>query len=143
MKPQRLLMREFIHRQLYGLPGGGYFGKPGLVLSPKPFDFAAMTGEPCWRKAVAEAYACSRQASAPSGYVMSALSVGQESWSTPVELFKPHYSTAVANYIEASSGTLCCTKGSAVLTVIIDAGKHPLRIVELGGGNGTCAKVSP
>ena len=46
-------------------------------------------------------------------------------WLTPVELFKPHYAQAIARCVLRSRGA-----DSA----------QPLRVVEVGGGNGTCAQ---
>eukprot|EP00899_Mesostigma_viride_P015040 jgi/Mesvir1/23537/Mv18237-RA.2 len=50
----------------------------------------------------------------------------QHSWLTPVEIFQPWYAFALAKYI--------LHKHAAI------PGSPPLKVVEIGGGNGTCAR---
>lgn len=56
---------------------------------------------------------------------------------TPVEIFKPLYAEAVARYmIEMlkKSGLYNPQTGSVAFTP-----EHPFSLIEIGGGNGTCA----
>ncbi|KAL2631104.1 hypothetical protein R1flu_015790 [Riccia fluitans] len=48
---------------------------------------------------------------------------GDSSWFTPVELFQPYYGFALAKFILQTHGSV-----------------NPLRIYEIGGGTGTCAR---
>jgi len=109
------LVRDVISASLYGQPSdrsteetdttAAYFERQQLVVSPPPLDFRAMNGEIDWQRAQTAAY-----------------EIEGEGWTTPVELFKPHYAAALGTYLLQS-------KKSGV----------PLQIVEFGGGNGTCA----
>lgn len=72
-----------------------------------PIDFGSLDGEHSYKEMLSSLYAR-----------------GRDSWSTPCEIFQPHYAHAIANHI--------------VKTHCVNAGHH-LRIVEAGGGNGTCA----
>lgn len=72
-------------------------------------DFRAMTGEADYRRQVQQLYAANKAAGA---------------WQTPSELFKPHYSAALAKFMlgQLSPG-------------------QPLTVVEVGGGSGSNAKA--
>ncbi|KAL3689004.1 hypothetical protein R1sor_015313 [Riccia sorocarpa] len=56
-------------------------------------------------------------------YLDSLYKQGGSSWFTPVELFQPHYGFALAKFILQTHGSV-----------------NPLRIYEIGGGTGTCAR---
>ena len=102
----QVLVREFIRESLYN-PQTGYFTQTDCVSSPsEPIRFTELWGRWDYTLTLQNLYATSKQA-----------------WSTPVEIFQPWYSYAIANYI--STQHTCQS--------------HPLNIVEVGGGNGTNA----
>ena len=82
-----LLVRDYIFTSLYNQENG-YFGKFGsdIITAPsrlnKYIDFKTLTGYWDYQKAVAKMYS-----SNPGG------------WMTPVEIFAPFYSQAIARYI--------------------------------------------
>jgi hypothetical protein len=114
-----VLYRDFIADSLYGSAAAAtssvensrqtsqpYFDKSQLVVSPPSIDFGALEGQKAWTEKLTEAYA-----------------IEGEGWTTPVELFKPHYAGALATH-------LLQTRDPTV----------PLAVIEFGGGNGTCAR---
>ena len=99
-----MLMRDFIHRALY-FGSSAYFSKP-VIAASAPIDFSNLLGASEWNRRVAALYAASSRG-----------------WLTPVELFKPWYSYAIASSVLESAGK----------------GASELRVFEVGGGTGTNA----
>ncbi|CAM9667794.1 unnamed protein product, partial [Discosporangium mesarthrocarpum] len=108
-----ILTREFIAQSLYNR-GNGYFTNDVINDLSKPLDFRHMLGRWHYRVALKQAYD-----SKPSA------------WMTPVEIFAPHFSNAVANHIvkEAQKQGASPTGG----------GVQELVLYEVGGGTGTNA----
>ena len=84
--PKEMLVRDFIHEALYS-PHDGYFTTKGssIIISPPPSEriaFASLKGYWDYQLAVDKLYKSKAQA-----------------WMTPVEIFAPHYSQAIARYI--------------------------------------------
>eukprot|EP00624_Nannochloropsis_granulata_P007051 evm.model.NODE_6003_length_2954_cov_16.139133.1 len=84
--PNEVLVRDFIHEALYS-PRDGYFTTNGsnVIISPPPSEriaFASLKGYWDYQLAVDKLYKSKAQA-----------------WMTPVEIFAPHYSQAIARYI--------------------------------------------
>jgi hypothetical protein len=113
----RVLTRDFIHNALYE-PTNGYFARGGgeaavglgggvIASLAKPINFGDLFGEMEWRHTVKNLYDAS-----PRG------------WLTPVEVFAPYYSHALARYLLRSR----------------DASHHPLVVYEIGGGTGINAR---
>lgn len=110
----QLLLRDFIAKSLYGTTisrdiigsHDAYFNQEQLVVSPPSMNFRDMAGFAEYQKALEEVYA-----------------VHGEGWSTPVELFKPHYAAAIGTHL--------------LQTMDQDMA---LKVFEFGGGNGTCAQ---
>ncbi|TMW67067.1 hypothetical protein Poli38472_012183 [Pythium oligandrum] len=102
-----VLTREYIYGALYAQDAGYFTTQAREVLHapPQPIDFKNLWGAMDYRKVVAELYKQSREA-----------------WLTPVEVFAPHYSHALAKYMLNSPFFH----------------KH-MRIYEIGGGAGTNA----
>jgi len=94
-----LLVRDFVQEGLYGK--GGYFSTAELIFKSEPLDFTGMLGETEYKRELAKLYRES--------------DVG---WTTPVEIFKPWYGRAIANYITSS------------------AEDEDIVIYEIGGGRG-------
>ena len=107
------LVREFVKESLYH-QSKGYFSRVDCVLSPDPIAFRELIGRSAYLRALNKAY--KNDANRTSN-----------AWLTPVELFKPWYSRAIARYIVQCHSQAACK------------GKSPLKIVEFGGGNGTNA----
>ena len=102
------LVRDFIHRALYD-PERGYFATTPCLHTPiAPIPFHELRGKAEYTERLAELYAAE-----------------DEAWLTPVEIFAPWYSYAVARYI---------------LDDFRQRGEGRLRIVEGGGGLGTHAR---
>lgn len=104
------LTREFIHAALYARDGG-YFSTRGREVLHAPaeaVDFPSLTGEREYRRELARLYAARTEA-----------------WLTPVEVFAPHYSRAIASYmLHAPAGP--------------GRGRR-LDVFEIGGGSGSNA----
>jgi hypothetical protein len=100
-----MILREFFRDYLYN-QDYGYFHE-GPVHISEPLQFKQMFGESAYKKALFNQYQ------------------GAHGFLTPVEIFKPHYARALANYI--------------VSTNAFQENTLPLNIIEIGGGNGTCA----
>lgn len=99
-----LLVRDFLQKSLYD-PRTGYFTSKDVIIAPEtpdPLPFNSMKGEFDYRKTVADLYA---------------KNLGK--WMTPVEIFAPYYSVALANYILTSRRS------------------KELHLIEIGGGRGT------
>lgn len=104
-----LLVRDFIWRALYGQ--GGYFTTTEcLHTPPAPLPFRALRGQAAYTEKIAALYRAEEHA-----------------WLTPVEIFAPWYSYAVAHWILESH------RHSA------EEGEE-LQIFEVGGGAGTQAR---
>ena len=105
-----MLLRDFIDHALYSA-AAGYFGAGAPVVGglSEPLAFASMEGETEYRDALAKAYSPS------SG----------RAWLTPVEVFSPHYGRAI--------GRATIERHEALYP------REPLQMLEVGGGNGTCA----
>uniref|UniRef100_A0AAV1V4S6 Protein arginine methyltransferase NDUFAF7 n=1 Tax=Peronospora matthiolae TaxID=2874970 RepID=A0AAV1V4S6_9STRA len=103
-----ILTREFIYASLYAKASGYFTTKDRHVVHvpARGIDFNNLWGAGEYRKAVAELYQDSNEA-----------------WLTPVEVFAPHYSEALARYILTSPFFR----------------KHKLDIYEIGGGSGSNA----
>ncbi|GLD98128.1 hypothetical protein PINS_up006825 [Pythium insidiosum] len=105
-----VLTREYIYGALYA-PEGGYFTTPTrevLHAPPQTIDFTNLWGQMEYRSVVSKLYKARREA-----------------WLTPVEVFAPHYSHALAKYMLHSPFS--------------QQQKDTLRIFEIGGGAGTNA----
>jgi SAM-dependent MidA family methyltransferase len=104
-----VLARDYIGEVLYA-PKHGYFNNTTKrILAPKdPFDFVSFEDEQQYRTAVSDLYKS-----------------GTGTWTTPVELFHPHYSAAIGKW-----GVTAAKQSKE------DVGLH---FVEVGGGTGTCA----
>ncbi|KAI9918438.1 hypothetical protein PsorP6_011595 [Peronosclerospora sorghi] len=102
-----VLTREFIYASLYAKETGYFTTKQREVLHSlaQEIDFGNLWGAGEYRKIVAQLYKDSREA-----------------WLTPVEVFAPHYSHALARYMLNSPFF-----------------KKELKIFEIGGGSGSNA----
>lgn len=82
-----LLLREYIHQALYH-PKLGYFSKsiPPILQHRIPLNFPSFANRSEYQNAVASTYGAH-----------------QHGWMTPVELFSPHLSHAIANRIRAAA----------------------------------------
>ncbi|RYG41514.1 hypothetical protein EON68_03000, partial [archaeon] len=106
------LTRAFINNSLYALPGG-YFTSRDIIASPGALvNFGSLLGKLEYQATLARLY--DRSA---------------EGWLTPVEIFAPHYSNAIAAYCAA---TALATSAAAT--------RQPFIVYEIGGGYGTNAK---
>jgi hypothetical protein len=101
------LVREVIAKSLYS--SQGYFTLQDVInYTSARLDFTRLRGEDAYRKCIDAAYKRKRGA-----------------WLTPVELFAPLYSQAVAEYILSEHKK--------------NAGSSPLVLYEIGAGSGTNA----
>ncbi|KAF0696747.1 Aste57867_12506 [Aphanomyces stellatus] len=103
-----VLTRDYIHGCLYSKEGGYFTSESREVLhAPKePMDFNDFWGKGEYKAALTKLY-----------------EMDKEAWMTPVEVFYPYYSHAIANYMLMSPFTT-----------------DKLSIYEIGGGAGTNAK---
>ena len=106
----RLLLREFVEHALYAR-SGGYFTRQVVGGLREPLRFEQMADEAEYRDRVAAA---------------AQLGDREMAWLTPSETFTPFYGAAVARSVVARH---CHFYGHA----------EPLRVIEVGGGNGTFA----
>lgn len=106
-----LLLREYVERALYE-PQHGYFTR----------DSTAVVNT----LAAPLDYAALRDEDEYRGAVGSAYARGGTSWLTPVETFTPHYARAIARSVVERHANLYPGE--------------PLQMLEVGGGNGTCAE---
>ncbi|GBG30023.1 Protein arginine methyltransferase NDUFAF7-like, mitochondrial [Hondaea fermentalgiana] len=114
-----VLVRDFIKRSLYE-QGKGYFSQVDCVYSPpEPVDFRALQGHFGYINELDKLYK-SRA----------------ESWLTPAEIFRPWYSRALGRYLLEKSAV---GRAAAQAAGKGAKAKNDLRIVEIGGGNGTNA----
>ena len=123
-------MRHFVQRALYA-PNAGYFAKQDAVSAAVPMEFSSMLGSLEFRQRVQELYTNSAQ-----------------EWLTPSELFAPHWSHALAEYIIQAyqqlvdPGQASAAADSADIDGIPDADAEklpPLHVYEIGAGTGTNA----
>lgn len=109
-----VLVRDFIQKSLYGSrkDRGGYFGRDVIASLSAPLKFGSFWGEGDYRKAVHEAHRMKPGA-----------------WLTPVEIFSPHFSNAIASYLLKQYNKR------------LESGEQrkDLKIYEIGGGTGTNA----
>ncbi|ETW03116.1 hypothetical protein H310_05540 [Aphanomyces invadans] len=103
-----MLTRDYIHKCLYSKDGGYFTSESREVLhAPKePMKFHDFWGKGEYKAALAKLYQADKEA-----------------WMTPVEVFYPYYSHAIANYMLMAPFTT-----------------DKLTIFEIGGGAGTNAK---
>jgi hypothetical protein len=120
------LTRDFIHQSLYGVgqrdatSREGYFNRRDCISTPPSFlNFNGMLGKAEYRTCLAKLYDAQEHA-----------------WLTPVEIFAPWYSAAIARY--AVSRHLAAAPATASATGPAGTAA-PLVIYEVGGGNGTNA----
>ncbi len=98
-----LLTRDFIKQSLYK-PSEGYFSTKDCVYSPpKPIEFKDLYFTRDYNKLLQKLY-----------------KERAEAWLTPVELFAPHYSHSIGNYIMKN------------IPVDSQGRKKPLKIIEAG-----------
>lgn len=108
------LTRDFISASLYESGGTGYFNAGARIHSAETTNALVFN----LIKNRDDYYTQLRQ-------VYTKL---DKQWLTPVEIFKPHYAHAIARWMKNK------------LKSIDQTASQTLRIVEVGGGNGTCAK---
>lgn len=106
--PPPVLTRDYIRDALYG--DAGYFRQPSVILEAPMFDFTSMLGRSEYQWKLRAAYDAS-----PTG------------WLTPVQIFAPIYSYAMANYVLQEAMRSQCMS--------------PLVIYEVGGGLGSNARA--
>lgn len=102
-----VLTREYIYGALYARESGYFSTRHVLHAPPAPIAFSDLWGEREYRARVAELYR-----------------TDAEAWLTPVEVFAPHYSRALARYMLSSP--FCPPAGR-------------FAVYEIGGGAGTNA----
>ena len=118
------LVRDFIHDHLYAGQGEGYFSSGeviGRVGDAGPIDFGSLRGEDDFRDAVAGRYRATSR------------------WMTPVEVFAPFYSYAIADRIASVYSSKAGQGDVADNADRAEGGKRKLHIVEVGGGTGSNA----
>ena len=112
-----VLVRDFIRDSLYATEGpGGYFVKRDVIYAPPTYiDFNNLLGHMEYKQVLAKLYAQSEHA-----------------WLTPVLVFQPWYSYAIARWLV-----------KALMALRARGGQHiaaPLVVYEVGGGTGTNAR---
>lgn len=107
-RPRGQLVRDFIAQSLYH-ESTGYFSQTDCVLRPAPLEFTSLLGRAAYESQVNHIYR----------------EKASHAWLTPVEVFKPWYSRAIANYILSQH--------------LRHNNAQPLKVFEFGGGNGTNA----
>ncbi|KAI8854467.1 S-adenosyl-L-methionine-dependent methyltransferase [Chytridium lagenaria] len=109
-----MLARDFIHNSLYN-PSYGYFSRNVMIFNSPEIEFTSIRDMYHFWDHVADMYK----------KVDDQAVVTQEArqlWHTPSELFNPWYGYAIANYIAKTAKK---------------ANMSRVKIVEVGGGNGT------
>ena len=107
------LTRDFISASLYSA-SAGYFNTSNRIYtapSPSSLDFSSLSSRDAYYQRLSSLY-----------------NEFDDCWLTPVELFKPHYAHSIARWILQQEQQQAD-----------DLPAETLRIVEVGGGNGTCA----
>ncbi len=119
-----LLLRDFVQHALYN-GSTGYFlsGAPVVGGVAEPIAFHELRDEASYREAVSAAYAAHPTAG--------------RAWLTPVETFRPHYGAAIARSIVERHERLHRPPAGGGRAAGADA--PPLQVLEVGGGNGSCA----
>lgn len=102
-----LLLREYIHESLYH-PTHGYFSnkQSPLLHHTRPIDFRSLTCRAQYESAVAATY-----------------SSRSHGWMTPIELFSPYLSRAIANRLKTAFPS-----------------DGDINVIEIGAGRGTLAR---
>jgi SAM-dependent MidA family methyltransferase len=111
------LVRDFLSCSLYS-PTSGYFNTSNRIYSTETenlINFAQLKNHTAYYKRLSELYA-----------------MHEDSWLTPVEIFKPYYAQAIAKW-------MIDTAAKAQKSNEDKKTSKQLRIIEMGGGNGTCA----
>lgn len=112
MSVKNILLRRYICKRLaeyYAQPAERVIGK-----SPRSINFSSLLNEWHWKQKYKQVY-----------------KEQQGMWLTPVELFRPHFSNVLANFVSDSMTT-------SMSNLDGDGG---FEIVELGGGRGTNANA--
>ena len=115
-----MLLRKFISQRLsdyYAQPSSSVVGSVAAKSSDPPINFSRLLGSWQWRRLYAKLYEKQE---------------GQ--WLTPVELFRPHYSNTLAEFVVEAVAA-----GNSISENKSDDGGQELHVVELGGGRGTNA----
>jgi len=108
-----LPVSAFIHDRLYHRTQG-YFSKNENQLGflKDPINFHEIFGYEDYRKVLYERYP-------------------KNAWLTPSEIFKPYYGMTIANYIDSKFVDYCQSDPNTKL--------QPLKIIEVGAGNGSAS----
>jgi hypothetical protein len=110
------LVRDFVSTSLYSR-SSGYFNTHECIYTPAEVDFTQIADKWRYDEKVKELY-----------------DAHPDVWLTPVELFQPYYGEALARWIHAQHAARVVKGGAG------EGGLHShLQVVEVGGGNGTCA----
>ncbi|KAG2383644.1 hypothetical protein C9374_004315 [Naegleria lovaniensis] len=146
-KERTELVREFIHDSLYN-PEYGYFNKKDheliithpLLRDEKLTNTASIENDQFENDLINNNLSFDEQMILPFHELQDQLDYlenlselyqrGPQSWGTPIEIFQPYYGIAIAEYM---------------LRTTYGEGKNenldkPLKIYEMGGGMGTCAR---
>lgn len=146
---QGQLVRDWIRDSLYA-PKTGYFNSSRVINSPGVINFKTLLGRAEYETRLQELYYA-----------------GVQGWSTPVEIFQPYYAQAILRFIlshltpsvnDAAFVTKQFQQAPSAAPYGLDTPMphhlrlgtpllrrdraeplFPLRIVEMGAGNGTCA----
>lgn len=159
---KRQLYRDFIGNSLYH-PESGYFNITKCIYTPTRINFKQLVGQQQYQTKLAELFKVS------SWFVFAfaqlVVQATPEGWLTPVEIFQPFYAWAVLKWMLRAHcpevtmraegvGTLASMHGSRpahphhahrlepdqMLAMQTGNKRAPLRIIEVGGGSGTCAR---
>ncbi|KAJ3128672.1 hypothetical protein HK098_003879 [Nowakowskiella sp. JEL0407] len=121
-----MLVRDFIDTSLYHKEFG-YFNKQAYIFTPpSPIQFGKIKDEYEFLNYLSELY---ESLDKPAS---SATEIARQVWHTPTELFRPFYGRAVANYITSQY-----LSGNNRIDNVQFPPVGPLRVYEIGGGNGT------
>eukprot|EP01052_Picozoa_sp_SAG31_P026107 SAG31_NODE_2342_length_5912_cov_1.363152_4_plen_271_part_00 len=113
---KRELTRDFIRRALYDKKHG-YFTQVHCLHSPvAPLEFSSLSGQSEYTQRLSDLYKTEKGA-----------------WLTPVEIFAPWYSRAIAKWLLSD----IAAQGSKAKSRLAAGG---LELVEIGGGSGTHAR---
>ncbi|KAL9191539.1 hypothetical protein ACHAXT_001245 [Thalassiosira profunda] len=118
MGGQRTLLRRYLCQRLaeyYAQPADRVVGSVGAK-TPRCIDFSSLLNEWHWKRTYRRVYEAQ-----------------QGQWLTPVELFCPHYSNILANFVSQSMET--------TLHNLHRYDNGVFDVVELGGGRGTNANA--
>ena len=119
---QQQLVRRFVHKKL-----SDYYAQPanlvvGTVTAPNTSSkqLSSLLGEWHWRRVFKQMY-----------------DEREGHWLTPVELFQPHYSNIIAEFVHTAALAMMPHHHDATSK----GGKQQLEIIEVGGGRGTNANL--